>query len=127
MHTPRTRATEKGDAMKSPKPKPFISVDFDGVLNNYSGYDGDNLGTPRPGAKEFLQELSKDYIVLIHTARRYTLVVKWLADNNLWDYVGDVSSIKQPSIAYIDDRGIQFNGDYKETLEQLKKFKPYWR
>ena len=106
--------------------KPFISVDFDGVLNNYKGYDGDNLGTIRPGAREFLQKLSEDYTVLIHTARRYTLVVEWVTDNNLWEYVGDVSSIKQPSIAYIDDRGIRFNGDYDEVLEQLENFKPYW-
>ena len=39
--------------------KPIICIDFDGVLNNYNGYDGDNLGTPRPGAKEFLEKLSK--------------------------------------------------------------------
>ena len=26
--------------------KPTICVDFDGVLNNYKGYDGDNLGIP---------------------------------------------------------------------------------
>ena len=37
--------------------KPIICIDFDGVLNNYNGYDGDNLGTPRPGAKEFLEKL----------------------------------------------------------------------
>ena len=37
--------------------KPIICIDFDGVLNNYKGYDGDNLGTPKDGAKEFLEKL----------------------------------------------------------------------
>ena len=106
--------------------KPTICVDFDGVLNEYNGYDGDNLGTPKDGAKEFLKKLSEKYVVIILSARRYSLIIKWLDDNNLWDYVYDVTSIKPPAVAYIDDRAIRFNGDYDETLKELKKFKPYW-
>lgn len=106
--------------------KPVICLDFDGVLNNYSGYDGENLGTPRPGAKEFLEELNKNYRVVVLSARRYSHIIKWLNDYGLWEYVADVTSFKPPALAYIDDRGISFNGDYQEILEQLKDFKPYW-
>ena len=63
--------------------KPIICIDFDGVLNNYKGYDGDNLGTPKDGAKEFLEKLSKRFTVIILTVRRYSLVIKWLVDYNL--------------------------------------------
>lgn len=107
--------------------KPTICVDFDGVLNNYKGYDGDNLGTPRPGCKEFLQELNKNYKVIVLSARRYSHIIQWLNDHGLWEYVEDVTSFKPVALAYIDDRGIRFNGDYNEIIEQLKDFKPYWK
>jgi len=127
MHTPRTRATEKGGAMKNPKPKPFISIDFDGVLNNYQGYDGDNLGTPRPGAKEFLEKLSKKYRVIILTARRFDKVMEWLNQYELSKYVFDVTSIKPKNVVcFVDDRAIKFNGEYAEVLRHINNFKTYW-
>ena len=77
-------------------------------------------------AQEFLQELNKDYRITILSARRYTQIIRWLNEHGLWEYVSNVTSFKPPALAYIDDRGIQFNGDYNEILEQLKDFKPYW-
>ena len=106
--------------------KPIICIDFDGVLNNYKGYDGDNLGTPRPGAKEFLEKLSKRFTVIILTVRRYSLVIKWLVDYNLWDYVQDVTSIKPAAVCYVDDRGINFNGDYDKAIKDINNFKTWW-
>ena len=43
------------------------------------------------------------------------------------EYVSEVTSIKPPAIAYIDDRAITFDGDYTETIKELKNFKPYWQ
>jgi len=106
--------------------KPFLCVDFDGVLNNYKGYDEDYLGTPREGAAEFLQTLSQKYTVIILSSRRYSKIIKWLQEYELLDYVGNVTSIKYPAVAYIDDRGIQFNGDYDKILQELEDFTPYW-
>lgn len=106
--------------------KQNICIGFDGVLNNYKGYDGENLGTPRDGVEEFLEKLNKKYNVIVLTARRYTLVIKWLEIYNLWKYVTDVTSFKPPAVCYVDDRGLQFSGDYAATLKQIKKFKPYW-
>lgn len=104
-----------------------VCVDFDGVLNNYKGYDGDNLGTPRPGAREFLEQLSKEYDVVVFSVRRYSKIIKWLTDYDLLKYVVNVTSYKPLAVAYIDDRAIRFNGNYNETLEELKDFKPYWK
>ena len=106
--------------------KPPICVDFDGVLNNYAGYDGENLGTIKHGAKEFLQKLNEEYTVTILTVRGYEPVMKWLDENQLLEYVDFVTKIKPPAVAYIDDRAVCFKGDYKETLEELKGFKTYW-
>ena len=108
------------------KTKPTICLDFDGVFNNYKGYDGDNLGTPRPGIKKFLETLSQEYSITIFSARKYSLIIKWLKQHNLLMYVDNVTSYKPVAVAYIDDRAIQFKGDYNKALTELKQFKPYW-
>ena len=110
-----------------PNKKQSIAIDFDGVLNTYTGFDGDNLGKPRQGAKEFLETLSKEYNIIIFSARSYTKIIPWLNKYKLVRFVHNVTSQKPKKVvAFIDDRGIRFNGNYQETLEQLKNFKPYW-
>jgi len=50
--------------------KPKISVDFDGVIclaDKWRGYDYFN--DPLPWVKEFLQQLSNKYYIIIHTCR----------------------------------------------------------
>lgn len=106
--------------------KPTICIDFDGVLNNYKGYDGDNLGTPRPNCKRFLQVLHKDFYVVVFSVRRYSLIIKWLVDYGLWDYVDNVTSLKVPAKVYLDDRGVCFTGDYDKALKEIYNFKTYW-
>lgn len=108
------------------KDKPTVCLDFDGVFNTYNGYDGDNLGKPRQGIKEFLEQLSKEYSITIFSVRRYSKIITWLEDYNLLDYVDNVTSYKLPAVAYVDDRGIRFDGDYNKALAQIKDFKPYW-
>ena len=110
-----------------PSKKQSIAIDFDGVLNTYTGFDGDNLGKPKDGAKEFLETLSKEYNIIIFSARSYTKIIPWLNKYNLQKYVHNVTGFKLPKVlCFIDDRGIRFDGNYDETLEQVKNFKPYW-
>lgn len=40
--------------------KKTICVDFDGVLNEYDGYEEGDLGEPLTGSKEFIKELRKN-------------------------------------------------------------------
>ena len=42
--------------------KKTICVDFDGVLNEYDGYEEGDFGEPLTGSKEFIKELRKKYI-----------------------------------------------------------------
>jgi hypothetical protein len=109
------------------KEKLTICLDFDGVFNEYQGYDGDNIGRPRPGLREFLEHLNLEYTVVIVSARRYTKIISWLNKYNHVHLVHNVTSYKVPAVAYIDDRGVPFTGDYTETLRQLHTFKPYWQ
>lgn len=120
--------TKKKSKRLIPQPHTkYIALDFDGVLNNYTGYDGDNLGKPREGCREFLETLSQQYNIIIFSARNYTKIIPWLNQHNLVSFVHNVTAIKPNNVVcFIDDRGIQFNGDYNETLEQIQNFKTYW-
>lgn len=46
--------------------KKNICVDFDGVLNNFSGWKGeDDLGEPLQNVEDFLKELSENFCIYI--------------------------------------------------------------
>lgn len=106
--------------------KKTIAVDFDGVLNNYIGYDPDNLFTPRDGVEDFLIELNKEFEIIIYSTRNKSHIIKWLEKYHLDKYVKEVTNNKPPAVAYIDDRAVRFNGDYNECLDNLQ-IKAYWQ
>ena len=68
--------------------KKLIQIDLDGVLNNYCGnYDAEKIVDVKIGAKEFLEELSKYYEIVIFTAavKDYAdTVLKFLDENNAY-------------------------------------------
>ena len=95
-----------------------LCIDFDGVLNTYNGYKGENeLYEPR---------LSNLYTIIIFTTRNRDKVLEWLQKYELDLYVYDVTDIKIPAIAYIDDRALKFDGDYEKVIEELRDFKVHW-
>lgn len=106
-----------------------ISIDLDGVLNTYHGdYDNEKISPIKEGAVEFLAELSKDYKLEIFTVRDRELVKNWLEDNKISVYISDITNAKNPySSVYVDDRAINFDGNYSKTIKEIKEFKPYWR
>lgn len=104
--------------------KKTICVDFDGVLNEYDGYEEGDLGEPLTGSKEFIKELRKKYKVVILTSGQKEQVIDWLNNNGFPSM--KVTNRKVPAVAYIGDRAIQFHGNYKKVISQLKNFKPYW-
>lgn len=106
--------------------KKTVAVDFDGVLNNYKGYDPDDLGTPRQGVHDFLETLDKEYTIIIHSTRPSDKIERWLRENHLDKYIQRVTQNKPPAVAYIDDRAVRFNGDYKDCLKRFTE-KAYWQ
>ena len=109
--------------------KKLILIDLDGVLNTYKGNFDENVISPmREGAYEFLKELSKNYKINIFTARNADTAKQWLISNNLIDFVEEVTNIKSSFASIIlDDRAINFNGDFKKSLEIIENFKPFWK
>ena len=101
-----------------------ICVDFDGVLNNYTHYDENDLFTPRKGAKAFIDTLNKKYNVVILTSRNTGKVKKWIKKYKF--EVEDVTNIKIPALCYIDDRAIKFNGSFSQVLAELENYRTYW-
>ena len=108
--------------------KKTILVDLDGVLNTYDGnYDPNYIPPIKDGAYNFIKELSNNYKVIIFTTRNASLATKWLSDNGLDNYVEKVTNIKEPAYLIIDDRCINFNGDYGDLKTQIENFKVWYR
>jgi len=117
--------TRKRAAFKPHWDRKPISVDFDGVIHQFStGYTRPDIyDPPMLGAHEALKALLTDYAVHILSARDAREVIKWCKvhfpdihfalipksapDWQVKDVVG-VTNVKLPAIAYIDDRGIRF-------------------
>lgn len=85
------------------------------------------MDPPRPGADRFLKELAKTYRVVILTTQPAEKVWSWLKEHSLDQWVEEVTDRKPPAVCYIDDRAITFRGDFQETLEEIKRFKPHWK
>ena len=109
--------------------KKRILIDLDGVLNKYGQepYNEKTIPDIKEGAKDFLKELNKYAELYLFTSRNLMLSAKWLFDNKIDIYFKDITNIKLPSNLYIDDRCICFQGDYKNLLNEIEKFKVYWK
>ena len=110
-------------------PKKFISIDLDGVLNNYSGnYEKDKISSLREGALDFIKKLASDFNIEIYTVRDKELVKDWLKENDLIDFVFGITNEKNPKTSiFLDDRAINFNGDFQCAYESIQSFKPHWK
>ena len=109
--------------------KRTILIDLDGVLNNYTGgYREEYIPEIREGAKEFIKQLyDEEFNLKLFTTRPSDLAQKWLEKNQMSDYFSEVTNIKKTAWLIIDDRCINFNGNYYETTAKIKNFKPWYR
>lgn len=103
-----------------------ILLDFDGVLHNYTGWEGpEKLNSPIEKARAACFALEKKYRLVVFTTRPSEYVIPWLRK---WSFPEmKVTNIKEPAFLIIDDRAITFNGNWSdELLKQIDDFKPYW-
>ena len=111
------------------KRKKIISIDLDGVLNTYCGnYEKDKIPSIKDGAYEFLKELATQYDIEIYTVREKWLCEKWLKENNLSEFVKNISDKKNHYASiYLDDRALTFDGSYENAFKKITSFKPHWK
>lgn len=100
---------------------PTIELDFDGVLHDYRGYNGGQIGEMMPGAAEAVAELLAGFAVVVCTARRElgevaAAVRRWFGvativdvpegRTEFWNARGIilVTNRKYPALVYVDDR-----------------------
>jgi hypothetical protein len=113
-----------------------ICVDFDGVLNAYTGWRGpDTFEGAIPGAIEWLKAMLPAYKVVILTTRGSypdspIWVRRWLIDQGL--SVEEAASVrvtceKPPALIYLDDRGVRFTGSNYPSVTDIRGLRPWWR
>ena len=107
--------------------KKTLMIDLDGVLNEYRRYEENYIPEIKGGAKEFLEELSSKYELVLYTTRNAELARRWLREGKIDGYFKEITNIKKPAYIYIDDRAIKFNGNYAETLTEIENFEVYWK
>ena len=108
--------------------KKTILIDLDGVLNTYSGNFDKNFIPPiKDGAKEFLKDLSQNFNIKLFTTRNHLLASKWAVENEIDEYIEDITSNKDLSFLIIDDRCINFDGDYSTLKNKIENFKAWYK
>lgn len=105
--------------------KRTIAVDFDGVLHEYNGYQNGLIQGAQAGAWEAVKHLRQQgHTVVVFTTRSADLVARWLKDHGFPEL--EVSNVKRPFWAIVDDRAIRFDGNWERTLAELEDFEPFW-
>lgn len=101
-----------------------ISLDFDGVLHNYTEWTGVTPeGPPVDGALATVGWLlAQRYSLVISSARAndkggQEAITRWLAENGFPPI--PVSLVKPAAKLYIDDRGFRFDGDFRKVIQFL--------
>jgi uncharacterized HAD superfamily protein len=85
------------------------------------------------GTKEGLKKLSKDYNLILSTARWRTdleKTVKWLREKNVYHYFDEIRvGEKSSALLYVDDNGYRFRINdgqekaWKKLIEDIEKIK----
>lgn len=88
----------------------LVCLDFDGVLADYRGWQGEwHAEPPVPGAREFVQKVRElGYTPVVHCSRPPEMVRQWLAEHQFPPVA--VVETKPDAFLYIDYRGHRFDG-----------------
>ena len=108
-----------------------LAVDLDGTILEYDGWRGHNhFGKPLPGAREALQKLKEQgFVIIIWTTRQNRdKIAEYLKEHGIpFDYINENPhgppdcSNKIYADYYIDDRAIEFRGNWQEVLSKIKE------
>lgn len=109
---------------------PVICVDLNGVLDEYKGWNGKlEYHAVAEGAEQFLKDLRDIFstIVILTATMPLDFAIKWMEDMGLDQHVDFITNHKVPAAVYLDDRAVTFKGNFKDALDNIVLFKPYWK
>ncbi len=106
-----------------------VCLDFDGVIHSYqSGWQGPATISDPPIHKvdESIRKLRADFRVVVYSARCSTeagrvAICNWLAKHQI--EVDEVCEHKPPAHVYVDDRAVNFSGNWAQTIVDIKAFR----
>ena len=110
-----------------------LVIDFDGTIAEWGEYP--NPGPPIPGVRDVLIELQEmGFTLLIASSRTCDEISKHPIDkkvekDRMEEYLIEhdipfdevLKSDKPVAMFYIDDRALEFKGDWKEVLKKVKE------
>jgi phosphoglycolate phosphatase-like HAD superfamily hydrolase len=114
----------------------YVCIDLDSTIAHYDEWHGEeHFGEPVSGVQAALLQIqSAGWKIIIYTTRaNKELVGGFLKSHSIpFDHINenpeqpeDAKGGKPFADAYIDDRGIQFNGDWQSTVNELFQFVPW--
>lgn len=112
--------------------KPTIILDFDGVIHSYlSGWQGtsDIPDPPVQDVDKYIQKLREDFEVVVFSSRCSSeegveAIRNYLEEHNI--EVDQVVENKVPALLSVDDRAINFDGEWNdELLEKIRNFESW--
>lgn len=110
-----------------------ICLDFDGVIHKaLSPWRGRTIISDPPveKAREAIEQLMKYHRILVHSGRCATeegreAIEAWLERQGI--IVDAVVKDKPLARIFVDDRAIQFKGDWAQTLDDIWNFRQWQR
>jgi hypothetical protein len=110
--------------------KPILSLDFDGVIHWYRhGWKGTAVidDDPVPGAKEFIEKAQNYFSIVVYSSRSSSeagidAMKDWMEKHGFPKV--KFAKDKPKAFITIDDRAIQFKGEWFDP-EELLAFKPW--
>ena len=109
-----------------------VCIDFDGVIHlNRPKYRGRHIIQDQPvkGAKESIESLRRMARVVVYSGRCCTeagreAIQQYLERHEI--IVDQVCEHKPLAAVYLDDRAVQFTGNWLEAIQAIKGFK-HWQ
>lgn len=113
--------------------QPTIAVDFDGVIADYEGWEGEgHLGQQRKDVIEALTQLRKEgWKIIVYSCRAATDIQAYLVANGVpFDEinVNSARATKGPkpsATVYWDDRAVRYSGNALADIKEIRDFRTW--
>jgi len=114
----------------------YVCIDLDGTIAHYIDWQGETVfGEPVEGVQQALGRLQAEgwKIIIFTTRGNKDLIAGYLKNHKIpYDYINEnptqpdnAADGKPYAEAYIDDRGIQFNGNWPAAVNEALHFTPW--